>query len=226
MKIRELTIPCKDISVCTGFYSHVFGPKVESSINGEATFRLGSSLLKLQSHNHKLEANFPNAFSVQLPGNKVREAQLWLKNKGLKLFEQTFADFGQQRSIQGFMFKDPEGNVIEFHAYPELYNPTQEPFGVKHILGIDSLVYGVRLLAPVIHIFSHTDIAKDCMFMTQEECALGAEHCYLHVMNLKRASDLHQSLIKDPSQFEAVLEMNNGSIRFTQHANRMELHEL
>lgn len=224
MKIRELTIYCQSLKDAFSFYKEHFGLKLHEELDDALSMKIGHSILRLKQK-PELVSGFL-AFSIQLPGNKMREAKTWFSERLSNISERSVSTFNGKRSVQAFGVMDAIGNEIELHAFPEVYNPTQVPFGTRHLLNIDSLIFPVRLVEPVVDLMEKTGDIKSLISDDEHECAMGTSTAYIHLMDFKRASELFDRPVVASPNFELKIETNDRILELVHTENRLEINEL
>jgi catechol 2,3-dioxygenase-like lactoylglutathione lyase family enzyme len=224
MKIKELSIYCDSLDASFPFYRDYFGLSLHHKEENQLTMKVGHSILRLKQ-NSELVSGFL-AFSIQVPGNKVREAKNWYAARAPEVKDRCISSFNGKRSVQSFGLTDNDGNEIELHAFPEIYNPTQAPFGTRHLLNIDSLIFPVRLVEPVSDLLEKTGEINSFINNGENECAMGSSTAYIHLMDFAKASELFNKPVVASPNFELKLETNDRILELVHTNNRLEINEL
>lgn len=224
MKIRELSLYCKDIERVSSFYIKNMGLSASKIDEQQIRIKIGESSLSFKYHN-QAHSDFL-AFSIQLPGNKIREAKNYFGRHFELLENRVFSDFDGKRSVQAFGINGPNNTHIELHAFPEIYNPSQEPFGNRHLLNIDSVVFPVTLVEPMVELLEKTGELKSAITRTEDACAIGTPKNYLHIMSLQKASEIFGIELKKGPDFGVKIETNDRILELIQIDSYLQINEL
>jgi len=224
MKIKELSLYCSDIQQVSTFYVKNMGLSASQVDENQIRVKIGESQLTFKQSDTALSDFL--AFSIQLPGNKIREAKNYFGRHLDLMDDLVFSDFDGQRSVQAFGIAGPNNTHIELHAFPEIYNPSQEPFGNRHLLNIDSVVFPVTLVEPIVELLEKTGELKSTISKTEDACAIGTSKNYIHLMSLQKASQTFGIKLEKSPDFAVKIETNDRILELIQIDTYLQINEL
>lgn len=137
MKFRRVTLQVEDPAPIARFYGETLGFPDESDEEGVAV-RAGATRLAFVAVPGGARATYHFAFNI--PGNKVAEAEEWLRSR-IDLLQhegRTIHPFPSWNA-QALYFLDPAGNVVEFIARRNLAHDSVAAFGSASILCVSEV---------------------------------------------------------------------------------------
>lgn len=138
MLIRELHIESADLNGTLEFYQVRLGLPVVSKNATQVCILIGSSLLYVHL---KKESTAQYHIAFNIPCNKIREANEWLKGKADPLIiynDSSIVDF-RNWNAESVYFMDNNGNVLECIARRDLKNDIQHEFDHSCFLSISEV---------------------------------------------------------------------------------------
>jgi hypothetical protein len=139
MVFRKLILQTAYLETLKEFYSSILSLPVQVLNREEIFIKIGASDLIFSEA--KGEEPFYH-FAVNIPSNKIEEAEAWLSDKVKLLwmedYQSDIADFVNWHA-KSVYFYDPAGNIVELIARFDLNNGEDEPFSSKQFLSINEV---------------------------------------------------------------------------------------
>ena len=140
MDIRLLILETTRLEELKEFYSYVLDWPPADEEEGSFTLELQKTELEFRQHNGDQEPFYH--FAINIPSNKIEEAQQWLKQRVQLLwlddYQSEIAEFVNWNA-RSVYFYDPAGNIIELIARFDLNNDSDEDFSPRHFISVSEV---------------------------------------------------------------------------------------
>jgi hypothetical protein len=139
MKIKKIVLQTAYLKTLEEFYSVVLELPVQLLNENEIKINLGASDLIFTDAK---EGEPFYHFAINIPSNKIEEANIWLSKKVKLLWVEDYkndiADFVSWNA-KSVYFYDPAGNILELIARFDLNNPSDQSFSSAQFLSISEI---------------------------------------------------------------------------------------
>ncbi|MFT4415605.1 VOC family protein [Fredinandcohnia humi] len=141
MNILEVTLQTTNLEKMKRFYIDLLHiPLIKEN---EESFTLSIGCSKLSFQKGKNESNYH--FAINIPIEKIKEAQEWLSEKVNLLTEkgEQIILFPSPWNAQSLFFLDPTGNIVEFIGRERVHFESNEPFNSHSLLCLSEIGFPV-----------------------------------------------------------------------------------
>ena len=137
MKFKKLKLFTDSINSELNFYTKILGFRLVKQTDISFTIKAGWSELTFEKSNIKHMYHY----CFLLPCNQLREALMWMENKGkiLSIEKNRYVEHFESWNTDSFYFNDASGNLAEFIVRHNLENESDIGFSIDSIRGINEM---------------------------------------------------------------------------------------